>query len=347
MMFRPIVSARSPTSARWTASGFSSTHVRSAILGSFLRLLRGLRGRRGSFLFFLLGLLPLASLHLGPLSVEPGFEDAAAFLGVLPGRELGLFDVGHRLRAVLLLGPAEDRRPEGWALDEGREEFLDLSSREVRTEPFVDQVGEIRRDVLALRRLDRRLAGGGLGGRGHFLGDDRLFGGGSSRRAAERLRPRCPTRHAPEVEQVRLAFVGAEQEDGPILPDEHLAGPRFDLVAAEGTGTAGRHRLHRTKSLRASRAVSLSINTSPPWMLPITLRVLMPPLSRHSSTMTVAWTASPGIPVRPTTSTTSAGILSSSAIVSPRSFESLLHRAELAGQIVEHRLRLAGVQDRD
>src|SRR5207249_1945249 len=221
-----------------------------------------------------------------------------------------------RLRAVLLLGPAEDRRPEGWALDEGREEFLDLSSREVRTEPFVDQVGEIRRDVLALRRLDRRLAGGGLGGRGHFLGDDRLFGGGSSRRAAERLRPRCPTRHAPEVEQVRLAFVGAEQEDGPILPDEHLAGPRFDLVAAEGTGTAGGHRLHRTESLRASRAVSRSINTSPTWMLPFTFRVMMRPLSRPSRTRTFTWTASPVIPVRPTTSTTSAGMLSSSAIVS-------------------------------
>src|SRR5438046_2128527 len=218
-------------------------NVRSAISGPFLRLFRGLRGRRGSFLFFLLRLLPLAPLHFGPLSVEPGLEDAAAFLGVLPGRELGLFDVGHRLRAVLLLGPAEDRRPEGWALDEGREEFLDLSSREVRTEPFVDQVGEVRRDVLALRRLDRRLAGGGLGGRGHLLGDDRLFGRGPSRRAAERLRPRRPTRHPPEVEQVRLAFVGAEQEDGPILPDEHLAGARLDLVAAEGTGTAGGHRL--------------------------------------------------------------------------------------------------------
>src|SRR5438046_3170020 len=180
-------------SARWTASGFRSTNVRSAISGPFLRLFRGLRGRRGSFLFFLLRLLPLAPLHFGPLSVEPGLEDAAAFLGVLPGRELGLFDVGHRLRAVLLLGPAEDRRPEGWALDEGREEFLDLSSREVRTEPFVDQVGEVRRDVLALRRLDRCLAGGGLGGRGHLLGDDRLFGRGPSGRRPRPL-PRgcCP-----------------------------------------------------------------------------------------------------------------------------------------------------------
>src|SRR5207302_277556 len=61
------------------------------------------------------------------------------------------------------------------------------------------------------------------------------------------------------------------------------------------------------------------------------------------------WTASPVIPVRPTTSTTSAGMLSSSAIVSPRPSDAsrLLHRAKLAGQVVEHRLRLARVQDRD
>src|SRR5436309_11185237 len=103
-------------SARWTASGFRSTNVRSAIAGPFLRLFRGLRGRRGSFLFFLLRLLPLAPLHFAPLSAEPGFEAAAASLGVLPGPELGLFAVRHRLPAVVFLGPAADRRPEGRAV---------------------------------------------------------------------------------------------------------------------------------------------------------------------------------------------------------------------------------------
>src|SRR2546430_8115804 len=106
---------------------------------------------------------------------------------------------------------------------------------------------------------------------------------------------------------------------------------------------------HRTESLRASRAVSRSIRTSPTWMLPFTLRVMMRPLSRPSRTRTLTWTASPVIPVRPTTSPPSAGILSSPAIVSPRSAEAsrLLHRSELAGQIVEHGLRLARVEDRD
>src|SRR5207247_11431832 len=91
------------------------------------------------------------------------------------------------------------------------------------------------------------------------------------------------------------------------------------------------------------------MRTSPTWMLPFTLRVMMRPLSRPSRTRTFTWTASPVIPVRPTTSTTSAGMLSSSAIVSPRPSEAsrLLHRAKLAGQVVEHGLRLARVQDCD
>src|SRR6266550_4001383 len=91
------------------------------------------------------------------------------------------------------------------------------------------------------------------------------------------------------------------------------------------------------------------MRTSPTWMLPFTLRVMMRPLSRPSRTRTFTWTASPVIPVRPTTSTTSAGMLSSSAIVSPRPSEAsaLPHRAKLAGQVVEHRLRLARVQDGD
>src|SRR5437879_6091080 len=90
------------------------------------------------------------------------------------------------------------------------------------------------------------------------------------------------------------------------------------------------------------------MRTSPTWMLPFTLRVMMRPLSRPSRTRTLTWTASPVIPVRPTTSTTSAGILSSSAIVPVLLRRpSLLHRAELAGKVVQHRLRLARVQDRD
>src|SRR6267378_4024203 len=91
------------------------------------------------------------------------------------------------------------------------------------------------------------------------------------------------------------------------------------------------------------------MSTSPTWMLPFTFRVIMRPLSRPSRTRTFTWTASPVIPVRPTTSTTSAGMLSSSAIVSPRpsGASRLLHRAELAGEVVEHGLRLARVQDCD
>src|SRR5256712_12593179 len=84
-------------------------------------------------------------------------------------------------------------------------------------------------------------------------------------------------------------------------------------------------------------------------MLPFTLRVMMRPLSRPSRTRTLTWTASPVMPVRPTTSTTSAGMLSSSAIFRLRPTEgpSLLHRADLRRDVVEHGLRLAGVEDRD
>src|SRR5436309_15963583 len=91
------------------------------------------------------------------------------------------------------------------------------------------------------------------------------------------------------------------------------------------------------------------MRTSPTWMLPLTLRVMMRPLSRPSRTRTFSCTASTVIPVRPTTSTTSAGMLSTSAIESPRPSEAsrLLHRGKLAGQVVEHGLRLARVQDRD
>src|SRR3989442_566232 len=41
------------------------------------------------------------------------------------------------------------------------------------------------------------------------------------------------------------------------------------------------------------------MRTSPTWMLPFTLRVMMRPLSRPSRTRTLTWTASPVIPVRP------------------------------------------------
>src|SRR2546428_926399 len=84
-------------------------------------------------------------------------------------------------------------------------------------------------------------------------------------------------------------------------------------------------------------------------MLPFTLRVMMRPLSRPSRTRTLTWTASPVMPVRPTTSTTSAGMLSSSAIFRLRPTEgpSLLHRADLRRDVIDHGLRLAGVEDRD
>src|SRR2546426_12367260 len=106
---------------------------------------------------------------------------------------------------------------------------------------------------------------------------------------------------------------------------------------------------HRTESLRASRAVSRSIRTSPTWMLPFTLRVMMRPLSRPSRTRTLTWTASPVIPVRPTTSTTSAGMLSSSpcSLTRVSGESSLLHRADFRGDVIEDRLRLARVADRD
>src|SRR5207244_98846 len=79
---------------------------------------------------------------------------------------------------------------------------------------------------------------------GDLLGDrNGLFGGDPASGPPERLRPRRPPRHAPELQHIRLAFVGAEEEDGPILADEHLAGAGLDLVAAEGARASGRHRL--------------------------------------------------------------------------------------------------------
>src|SRR3972149_1572096 len=76
-------------------------------------------------------------------------------------------------------------------------------------------------------------------------------------------------------------------------------------------------------------------------MEPFTFLVMMRPLSRPSSTRTLTCTASPVTPVRPTTSTTSAGMPSSSPMLS-----SLLQGAELRHELVEHRLRLARIRDR-
>src|SRR5437016_13674937 len=84
-------------------------------------------------------------------------------------------------------------------------------------------------------------------------------------------------------------------------------------------------------------------------MLPFTFRVMMRPLSRPSRTRTLTWTASPVMPVRPTTSTTSAGMLSSSAIfrLRPTGRPSLLHRTDLRRDVLDHGLRFPAVEDRD
>src|SRR2546427_801765 len=86
---------------------------------------------------------------------------------------------------------------------------------------------------LPLRSLDYDFDREGLGRRS-FLGDrDGLFGGHPSGGSPERLGPRGPPRHAPELQHVRLALVRAEEEDGPVFSDEHLARAGLDLVAAE------------------------------------------------------------------------------------------------------------------
>src|SRR3990170_5154155 len=103
------------------------------------------------------------------------------------------------------------------------------------------------------------------------------------------------------------------------------------------------------ESFRASRAVSRSMRTSPTWTDPFTFRVMIRPLSRPSSTRTLTWVASPVIPVRPTTSTTSAGMLSSSAIVHLHRVRgsSLLQGTDLRREVVQERLRLPRLHDRD
>src|SRR5206468_7764462 len=112
-----------------------------------------LRGRGlGRFLF---RLLALSTLHLGPLSVEPRLEDTASLLRVLPRRELRLVHMGHRFRTVLLLRPPENRSAEGVTPDEPGEEPLEVAPRQIRPESFVDQIAQIRGDLLRFRRLDR------------------------------------------------------------------------------------------------------------------------------------------------------------------------------------------------
>src|SRR3990170_3906105 len=66
------------------------------------------------------------------------------------------------------------------------------------------------------------------------------------------------------------------------------------------------------------------------------------PLSRPSRTRTFTCVASPAMPVLPTISTTSAGMLSSSAIDG----SSLLQGADLRREVVQEGFRLACVEDR-
>src|SRR5207245_4241538 len=108
--------------------------------------------RSGRLLF--LRWLSFAAFHLLPSPVEPGLEGPPPFRRVLPREELRLVDAGDGLSAVLLLRPADDRCVERIARDEVRVVSLELSSREVRSDPLVDQVRQVRRDVLSFRGLD-------------------------------------------------------------------------------------------------------------------------------------------------------------------------------------------------
>src|SRR3989304_1400072 len=76
-------------------------------------------------------------------------------------------------------------------------------------------------------------------------------------------------------------------------------------------------------------------------MEPLTFLVMMRPLSRPSSTRTLTWTASPVIPVRPTTSTTSAGVPSSSGIALTSSARGSCRRGRLPGPGGDAELLLA------
>src|SRR2546427_1739619 len=249
--FRPRRSNRetiSPMSPRCTASGFRRTKVRSATSGPLLRLPCG---RSGRLLF--LGRFAVASLDFLPPAIEPGLERASPLRGIFPGEELRLVDAGDGFGAMLLLRPSNDRRAERIARHEVRILSLEVPAREVWAQPLVDQVGQIRRDVLSFRSFDCDLDRKGLGRRS-FLGDrDGLFGDHAAGGSPERLGPRRPPWHAPELQHVRLALVRTEQEDGPVFSDEHLARAGLDLVAAERARAAGRHRLTRPRACGARR----------------------------------------------------------------------------------------------
>src|SRR5439155_7761506 len=91
--------------------------------------------------------LPLSAFHLLPPPIEPGLECPSPFRGILPREELRLVDSGDRFGAVLLLRPADDRRVERVACDEVRVVSLELSSWQVGSDPLVDQVRQVGRDV--------------------------------------------------------------------------------------------------------------------------------------------------------------------------------------------------------
>src|SRR5438093_5442700 len=153
--FRPRRSNRetiSPIRPRCTASGFRRTKVRSATFTSPSS--PSLRWERAPPLP---PPAPLSAFHLLPSPVEPGLECPSPFRGILPREELRLVDAGDRFGAMLLLRPADDRRVERIARDEVRVMSLEFSSWQVGSDPLVDQVRQVGRDVLSLRGLDRDL----------------------------------------------------------------------------------------------------------------------------------------------------------------------------------------------
>src|SRR3990170_1646723 len=311
----------SPTSPRCTPSGFTRQNVRS-VASRLLRRLLLLR-----------------------LRIEPVLQDLLSGGRVEERDVLVLRDLLELPLRVLLRVPGCQGGAERFGLGKLSESFVDRRRGTVPSQLAVDQRTRRGGDVLPLRHRDCVLPR-----RGHLFGlldDDRLRArllhrqpGGARLRLDRRARPPHGPRHAPEVQEVLLALRGAEEEHGPVPPDEHLARARLHVVPAERARAREGH-AHLTLSLRASRAVSRSMRTSPSCTEPFTFRVMMRPLSRPSSTRTLTCTASPVIPVRPTTSTTSAGMPSSSPMV-----PSLLQGAELRHELVEHRLRLARVRDR-
>src|SRR5437867_286069 len=91
------------------------------------------------------------------------------------------------------------------------------------------------------------------------------------------------------------------------------------------------------------------MSTSPTWMLPFTLRVMMRPLSRPSRTRTLTWTASPVIPSgrRPRRPPRECCHRPPCSLTRVSEDSSLLHRADLRGDVVDDGLRFARVEDRD